>query len=287
MKMIMILPSVSKCKENKKQLIKKWLKNNNLNDKELKKRKNFFQKCFVFHHFIIPDEIAHCRNFTSKTSELLPDRLLKSSYDISVSKLFRPVGNTIKKLDPLLGLDQYVFFSFGVPIKPTGNTALIFSIPLQKLLDKYEYPQMWVSWGDIITYAVDILGDQYFHNRKIEESQFSRIAQQYQDTIFHPEDIAELAAAYTISHNIGISEVINRKWHMQHNGYFGPEIKINRCFPFNYFTLCFTNDLNSIGGQFAKFLYKEGILPVEPILDRFFGKDIFRQFYTEYMGISI
>ncbi|HHV34414.1 MAG TPA: hypothetical protein GXX59_02390 [Syntrophomonadaceae bacterium] len=237
----MILPSVSKCKENKRQLIKKWLKNSTFNDKELEKRKYFFQKCFVFHYFTIPNEIAYCRNLTSKISELLPDRLLKSSYDIRVSNLFRPVGNTLEKLDPLLGLDQYVFFSFGAPIKRIGKTTLVFGLPLQKLLDKYEYPQIWVSWGDIITYAVDMLGDQFFHDRKINELQFSRIAQQYQEAIFLPEDIAELAAVFTISHGMDISETINRKWYKRRTGYFGPEIKIFRNFPLKYITHCFIN----------------------------------------------
>ncbi len=245
----MILPSVGKCKENKRLLIKKWLKNSTFNTKELEKRKYFFQNCFVFHYFTIPDEIAYCRNLASKISELLPDRLLKSSYDIRVSNLFRPVGNTLENIDILLGLDQYVFFSFGAPIKRIGKTALIFGLPLQKLLDNYEYPQIWVSWGDIITYVIDILDNPYFHNR-IEESQFNKITQQC-------------------------------------SAYFGPEIKITRNFPLEHITHCFIDEPNGTAGKIARVLYEKRILPVEPTTDRFFDKDIFKRFYLDYMGFSI
>lgn len=282
----MILPSVGKCKENKRLLIKKWLKNSTFNTKELEKRKYFFQNCFVFHYFTIPNEIAYCRNLASKISELLPDRLLKSSYDIRVSNLFRPVGNTLENIDILLGLDQYVFFSFGAPIKRIGKTALIFGLPLQKLLDNYEYPQIWVSWGDIITYVIDILDNPYFHNR-IEESQFNKITQQYQEAVFLPEDIAELAAIFTISHGIDVSEAINRKWRKQRSAYFGPEIKITRNFPLEHITHCFIDEPNGTAGKIARVLYEKRILPVEPTTDRFFDKDIFKRFYVDYMGFSI
>lgn len=251
-KTIMILPSVGECKENKRRLIKKWLENSTFNDKEFEKRKHFFQKCFVFHQFKIPLEIA----YSSKSSELLSDGLVKSYYDIRKLEFFPP-GDTLENIDPLLGLDRYVFFSFGAPEALTGNAALIFGLPLQKLLDKYGYPQIWVSWGDIITYAIDMLGEQFFHDRKINELQFSRIAQQYQEAIFLPEGIAELAAVFTISHGMDISEAINRKWYKRCTGYFGPEIKIFRNFPLKYITHCFINDPNSPAGEIAKFLYQK------------------------------
>lgn len=132
-----------------------------------------------------------------------------------------------------------------------------------------------------------MLGEQFFHDRKINELQFSRIAQQYQEAIFLPEGIAELAAVFTISHGMDISEAINRKWYKRRTGYFGPEIKIFRNFPLKYITHCFINDPNSPAGEIAKFLYQKKILSVEPIIDRFFHKDIFRRFYIEHMGISI
>lgn len=235
-KTIMILPSVSNCKENKRRLIKKWLKNSTFNNKEFEKRIHFFQKCFVFHQFKIPPEIA----YSSKSSELLSDGLVKSYHGIR--KLdFSPPGDTLENIDPLLGLDRYVFFSFGARETPTGNTALIFGLPLQKLLDNYEYPQIWVSWGDIITYAVDILDNSHFHYR-IEESQFNKITQQYQEAIFLPEDIAELAAIFTISHGMDVSKAINSKWRKQRSAYFGPEIKITRNFPLKHITHCFINN---------------------------------------------
>lgn len=279
----MDLPSASECKENKRRLIKKRLKNSAFNGKEFEKRKHFFQKCFVFHQFKIPPEIA----YSSKSSELLSDGLVKSSYDIRTSKLFHPVGDTIEELDSLLGLDRYVFFTFGAPRARIGDTALIFGLPLQKLLDIYEYPKIWVSWGDIITYAIDMLGDQFFYDRKINELQFSRIAQQYQEAIFLPEDIAELAAIFNIPHGMDISEAINRKWNKQRSVYFGPEIKITRNFPLKHITHCFINDPNEAADKIAKVLYEKRILPVEPITDHFFNKDIFKRFYVDYMGFSI
>jgi len=52
---------------------------------------------------------------------------------------------------------------------------------------------------------------------------------------------AELAAVFTISHGMDISETINRKWYKRRTGYFGPEIKIFRNFPLKYITHCFIN----------------------------------------------
>jgi hypothetical protein len=280
----MILPSISKCEENKKQLIKKWTKGKVLNHKELEKRKTFFQNCYVFHHFKIPQETINHYLTTNTIQDLLPDGLLKSSHEIHASQLFHPVGITLDWLDPLFGLDQFVFFSFGAPQLKTGNYALVFALPLQKLLDKFEYPQIWVSWGDIFTYAMDIVGVHQTH--KLNKTETSKIIRLYQNVIIQPKDIAELAAIYTITHNKSVSEIINQKW-LKEYGYFGPEIKISNNFPVKHFTHCFVNDLDSTAGKIAKVLYEKRILPVEPTTDRFFNKDIFKRFYVDYMEFSI
>lgn len=54
------LLTVEECKANKQSLIEKWLKNTTpFSEKTYADFLQFYQNCFVFHHFCIPDEVIN------------------------------------------------------------------------------------------------------------------------------------------------------------------------------------------------------------------------------------
>jgi len=91
----MHLPSIKQCRDNKRSLVNKWLKNKEFSNDDLVKAKEFFKKCFVFHHFVIPDNYIGVME--GQIPKILADGELKSDSEL-------------KKIGCILG--RY-FYSYG------------------------------------------------------------------------------------------------------------------------------------------------------------------------------
>jgi hypothetical protein len=188
-------PTITECKTNKQRLIENWTKDKPPIDNYIYANTlNFYRKCYVFHHFIIPDEVYDSYLMNEAQENFLLDGIIKSSFDHGYA-----AGATLDDLDKPLELDRFVFFSFGSVRLPTADGALIFATPLQNLLDHYNYPDIWSSWGDIFTYAIDLRGTEFLNNGKLTNSELALIIHKYRNSIILPEDIPDLAAIFTIS----------------------------------------------------------------------------------------
>lgn len=250
------LPSIEECKANKKLLINTWLnkKSSDTFQKKLTKARQFFEKCLVFHHFVLDFSQEHYL-YKEQIPEVLTDGLLKSR-----SLLNKMTFKRVLELDILLGLDRYVYFSFGIPILQTGPSALIFAVPLKVLIDNYPYPKAWASWGDVLLFVEKMFGEEaIFHD--LQPQQLEQLVDQYKQTIILLEDIPELAAYFALSNFNDHIHALTRKWKTENPWYYqGPEIKVEKVFPLTLITHCFINEFNSPSGKLAFILKEKGML---------------------------
>lgn len=267
-----ILPSIEQCRANKRSLINKWLKNKESFAVDFIKAKNFFEQCFIFHHFAIP--YNYIGEMEGQIPKSLTDGKIKSHAELEKKDLSEIQKRTLDFLDIPIGLNQYVFFSFGAPLVNTGPGALIFALSLKTFLQNYEYSEAWVSWGDIFTHMDQLYGII----SQLSSSQERKLLNKYKQTIFLLEDIPELAAYFVTSHENDIFEVLNKRWKKFKSGYWGPEIKIKKFFPLKLVSHCFIDHPNSRAGKLAYALYDANILTSKPIEDCYFAASRFREF---------
>lgn len=276
------LPSIYECCANKQLLINQWLCDKIISKQAFFDAKKFFEKCFVFHHFAIPDYTWEEKLRKGQIPKNLASGQIKSHAELAKSGHSELSYRTIDSLDVSLGLNRYVYFSFGAPIKNTGPEALIFSLPFEALLKNYKYPQIWVSWGDIFTLACEIFGKDFIYKEWISDSQFEELIRQYKRNVFLPEYIPEVAAFFAISNYKNKFEALKKRWFKFRSGYWGPEIKIENSFTLKHVSYCFIDQPDSPAGELAYALYRAGILNVEPIIDEYFHLNRFEDFYQSF-----
>ncbi|MCL6478334.1 MAG: hypothetical protein K6T65_07940 [Peptococcaceae bacterium] len=266
------LPTINTCKNNKQILINKWLndKPKHIPNDKLIEARRFFENCNIYHHFIVNYSWEKELN-NRKIPKSLMGGFVKSN---ALLDKWSPVSlNRTLDFDKFFNLDQYVYFSFGMPVARTGPWAMILASPLKALINEYRYPHSWASWGDIIILADKIFGEHFSKRRQLDaslqEMLLKELAIQYSQTIILVEDIPDIAAYFAILNYSNYSDAIVNEWKTKNNnlaGYQGPEIKVQDFFPLKYASHCFVNSNNSLAGKLAELLYQEGLLRCKPII---------------------
>jgi len=102
---------------------------------------------------------------------------------------------------------------------------------------------------------------------QLNTSQELEIISTYKQTIFLLEDVPELAAYFVISNGKDVFDILSKRWKKFRSGYWGPEIKIKKCFPLKLISHCFIDHPNSPAGRLAYAFHNANIITSKPIVD--------------------
>ena len=275
------LPSPEICKDNAARLKETWLKTAgvSLERDKLCKTANYFCKCMAFYHlpFIQPKDLFN----------ILSSGNLLSYKQASLQLKSKPSTARTLDIDVVLGLDNYVFLSFAMPPVSTGSRAVIFAFPFTALIEHFQYPDVWVSWHDIVVHIINLFGESYDRLEILEDSDTKQILiSEYTRHIFLLEDVPEIAATYATVFYKHYTDAVIKAWRTEHEKFDhrGPEIKIANRLPLSLASYCFVNRESL---DIIEALSTNHLLPpnCKLIIDTFFDnekgrKDFLQSFYN-------
>lgn len=257
------LPSFEECEKNKARLISQWLKTANLSIKEITEQvltlRKQCERLLIYHSLVIPPDAETNENFKTilRRGYLLSNRALESSQIARTSRIRQPDKN--------LGLNDYVYFTFGHPPTPAlGSQNLILAVSFAVFSSKAHYPEYWASWGDIASIAEEICPKLSWSS--LAEEEYLHVFQEYRTRIFPVSDLPELVAYFLVANRKDehLSPRELRKAWCDSRGNHGPEIKVKERFSLRNFAYCFVNNHNSLAGKIASFLYANQLIKCSP-----------------------
>lgn len=231
---------------------------------QIHEAERFFKKCFIFHHFLI-DPAWYPLIQKNEIPEILADGFLKSSHLLNNTGR----GNSrqrILALDTILGLDRYVYFSFGMPVSMPGHSAIVFALSFQTFAGMYHYPTTWASWGDIFLVVEELFGkNTLFYERELLDvaCNLHKIIRQYNKRIILSEEIPTAATYFSLSKYGDYKKALLNEWKTKsHDAMFyqGPEIKIEHQFPLKNIECCIIDRPESMAGKLVALLRQKGLI---------------------------
>lgn len=262
-----VIPPIDICRKNLQHLKEQWLSSPDvapISPEQIYEAERFFKKCFIFHHFLI-DPIWYPLIQKNKIPEILADGFLKSSHLLHKTG----GGNSrqrILSLDTILGLDRYVYFSFGMPVSLPGSGAIIFALSFQTFTEMYRHPTTWVSWGDIFLVVEELFGkNTLFYERWLLDdlSNLDKKIKEYNQRIILSEEIPEAAAYFSVSNYSDYKKALLNEWKTKSRDamfYQGPEIKIEEKFPLKNIEFCIIDKPESMAGKLVALLRQKGLI---------------------------
>ena len=264
------LPTIEQCETNKGDFLD-YLFDNKKYDapalSDIAEAMEFFKALPVFHHCGIGNRILYQIEPEIKNGilpGLFKDGLLLSNKTLNIKN--SPLIQRTNGNDRLLGLDEFVHFSYGHPFSFPGPSAFLLAFSLEDITRSYPYPQSWFSWGDIITYAERCYGRGAIWSLLSEEKVLA-IWEIYKKHVFSLSYLPEIAAYYSLLIHKDVIEPVLSRWRSKYFGYSGPEIKIKDSIPFKKATHCIIDSDTSLAARLASVLYNKRIFAEEPVTE--------------------
>ncbi|MGB9886834.1 MAG: hypothetical protein ACPLRW_07550 [Moorellales bacterium] len=196
-------PSYDQARKNFRKLVETWQGHSNrtITKEELKTQIQMCRQLWVYHL---------CFD---------PEKLLRDGYIRPFSDLAPRKHSMQWEIDKLVGLDQYVFLSFGAPVVAPASEELIVCYSRRHLQREFRYPISWFSWGDLYQAEIREALDSY--SRAIFPVSWLPLVAGWFSALFYSDPLHAAAEKWRIPNTRGFF-------------FRGPEIKVMNPIPLKH-----------------------------------------------------